>query len=132
MKPVRPVLGRGYGLLKRLQDLRVSAAAPEMLTASISQLHARPSPSLPETPPSSPVENPVHRPLVADAPAETESEPETETTPSPETKREKVVRRGSAGSAVELAANFVRVGQADGRGLHEYVVTMDPAVDEVK
>ena len=153
----RPTIGRGAALLKALQEKKKSEAEAEKKKAELeaqkkaeSEAETRTSlaalkvsegasamptseiapPSGAETAPpsgSGPSASETTPPKVQSSPPKSPSDPSAE----PQ-RQETVVRKGSAGMPIDLAANFVRIQQAEGRSLHEYVVTMLPNVDELK
>ena len=98
-----------------------STAAPTVETAPSSGAETAPQsgPEPKTTPPKAPS-------------ASAASPPKSPTDPSEPKRRETVIRKGSAGMPIDLAANFVRISHQEGGALHEYTVTMEPGVDDLK
>ena len=150
MLPGRPSLGRGSALLKMLQESRAGAAAGseasgsqapdspfKTVTAALAKIQVAPEPQpLDDQPTPEPVVQTTSAEATPEAqaqPAPTETAAEAEAQPDEDDLRQAtIVKRGSAGSSIKLAANFIEVRQAEGRCFAEYSVRMDPPVDEIK
>ena len=150
MHPGRPSLGRGSALLKLLQESRAGAEAPgspasdspfKAVSAAIAKVQLGPerqSETMPHPSDPEPVIEAASMEATYGAQSTSESTAEATAEAAPaqpdedDLRQATVLKRGTAGSAVKLAANYVEVRQADGRCFAEYSVKMDPPVDEIK